>query len=189
MRANSHSCVVVAESRLGPLGVITERDLVGLLAKSYADGRVDDGIASDMMSSPPITIDHRATLFESLVLCRSRGIRHLPVSNARGRLVGLVTQSDLMQAHLRMIEAQSESVERAVRDRTEHLSAAIDSLKALSLEDPLLEIGNVRPSRSTSSTRTRRACGTGCITRWPCSTSTTFSATTKSTDALAATAR
>jgi CBS domain-containing protein len=50
MRANGHSCVVVAESRLGPLGVITERDLVDLLAKSYADGRVDDGIASDMMS-------------------------------------------------------------------------------------------------------------------------------------------
>ncbi|MDQ7858369.1 MAG: CBS and ACT domain-containing protein [Armatimonadota bacterium] len=49
------------------------------------------------MSSPPITVDVKASLAEALALMRQHDIRRLPVLQ-RSRLVGIVTWTDLMRA-------------------------------------------------------------------------------------------
>jgi acetoin utilization protein AcuB len=49
------------------------------------------------MSSPAITIDVKASIAEALGLMRQHDIRRLPVVQ-RGRLVGIVTRTDLMRA-------------------------------------------------------------------------------------------
>jgi diguanylate cyclase (GGDEF)-like protein len=68
----------------------------------------------------------------------------LPVTDAHGELVGLVTQTDLVSAHFRMLEAQTEILERAVETRTQELMEVNKRLRELSLEDPMLKIGNRR---------------------------------------------
>jgi len=143
MRRHSYSCVVVAQDKV-PLGVITERDAVGLLAEVLSNPRGRRSRAVDIMSACLTTVAGRATLFEALVLSRTRKIRHLPVVDAEGRLSGLVTQSDLVRAHLHLVEEQRDLVERAVENRVRELVDANERLKTLALEDGLLAIGNRR---------------------------------------------
>lgn len=143
MHEHSYSCLVVTERDL-PIGVITERDMVSILVGVLKTTPSRLQRASEFMSSPPVVINARSPLFEALVLSQSQKIRHLPVVNDDGRLIGLVTQSDLAKAHLHLIETQRDIIEHSVAERTRELEDANEQLKALSLEDALLEIGNRR---------------------------------------------
>ena len=96
------------------------------------------------MSTPPCTVSNEQTLFDALVIARAESVRHLPVVNRSGKLVGLITQTDLARAHFEVIEAQQQAIERAIHERTEQLLAANAELQSLSMEDGLLHIGNRR---------------------------------------------
>ena len=52
---------------------------------------------SEWMATPAITIVSSATAREAVDLMRARKIRHLPVVDESGRLVGIVTDRDLRQ--------------------------------------------------------------------------------------------
>ena len=52
------------------------------------------------MREPEVTIGADASVREAAALMRERGIRHLPVLDARERLVGIVTDRDLRQVLL-----------------------------------------------------------------------------------------
>ena len=52
------------------------------------------------MRQPVVTIGADASVREAAALMRERGIRHLPVLDARARLVGIVTDRDLRQVLL-----------------------------------------------------------------------------------------
>lgn len=68
-----------------------ERD--DLEAQTWPDGlRV-----SQLMTRGPATIQEAATIGAAWKLMRARKIRHLPVLDASGRLVGVVTDRDLRQ--------------------------------------------------------------------------------------------
>lgn len=142
MHVHRHSCLVVTDGDR-PVGIITERDMVRALAE-VLDGRSLHSAVDACMSAPVVAVQDNAGLFEALVLCRTRHIRHLPVVDAAGRLAGILTQSDLVRAHLEMIESQRELIEKAVAARTSELKEVNTRLKALALEDSLLGIGNRR---------------------------------------------
>src|SRR3954470_15909104 len=142
MHVHRHSCLVVTDGER-PVGILTERDMVRALAE-VLDGRSLQGAVDACMSAPAVVVREDAGLFEALVLCRTRRIRHLPVVDADGRLAGILTQSDLVRAHLEMIESQRDLIEKAVAARTSELKEVNARLKALALEDSLLGIGNRR---------------------------------------------
>ena len=50
------------------------------------------------MTSPLVTIGVDAPIDEALEIATEQRIRHLPVVDAKGTLVGLVTQSSLLHA-------------------------------------------------------------------------------------------
>jgi diguanylate cyclase (GGDEF)-like protein len=142
MHVHRHSCLVVTDGDR-PVGMITERDMVRALAEVLC-GQSLQGSIEACMSAPVIAVREDASLFEALVLCRTRRIRHLPVVDADGRLSGILTQSDLVRAHMEMIESQRDLIEKAVQARTTQLKEVNERLKALALEDSLLGIGNRR---------------------------------------------
>ena len=140
MKEDRHSCMVIVENDI-PVGIITERDVV----KHFAELIQQPNIAvSAIMTSPAITVSEQLGLIEALVIAESNQIRHLPVTQNSGKLVGLVTQTDLVTAHFRVVEAQREILERSVAERTRELLQVNKRLQELSLEDSLLKIGNRR---------------------------------------------
>ena len=55
------------------------------------------------MRQPVVTIGADASVREATALMRERGIRHLPILDARARLVGIVTDRDLRQVLLDVV--------------------------------------------------------------------------------------
>ena len=83
--------VVDEEQRL--LGLVSTSDLVGLLQQGEG---LEGKTARDAMSVEPPAIDEFATAEEAVEVLGNALIRHLPVTR-EGRLVGLVTASDLIR--------------------------------------------------------------------------------------------
>lgn len=140
---NHYSCMIVVENEQ-PIGIITERDIVRLMGLFISDKPRPEMRVADVMSVPVATISEETTLFEALVISTAQKIRHLPVVSASGRLLGLVTQSDLAKAHFKIYEKQRELIEQSVSQRTQELRQANEQLKSLSLVDGLTGLGNRR---------------------------------------------
>ncbi len=145
MDRSRHSCVVILADESGtgiPLGLVTERDIVRIVSRQPQ--KVDELTAGDIMSSPPVTVLPDTPLEQALTLARARHLRHLLVVDEERRLIGIVTQTNLVQAFFQQLHNYRQSLEEAVHDRTEELEAANRQLLDLAMEDSLLLIGNRR---------------------------------------------
>jgi CBS domain-containing protein len=105
--------VVDAQDRL--VGVITENDflwpqqeprLVGLLAEGRARvaSELNSRRVQDIMTRDPVTISAETPLEEAVELMKRHGIRRLPVV-ANGKVVGILSRSNLLLALLRKAQA------------------------------------------------------------------------------------
>ena len=105
--------VVDAQDRL--VGVITEDDflwpqqeprLVGLLAegRTRVASELNSRRVDQIMTREPITISAETPLEEAVDLMKRHGIRRLPVV-ANGKIVGILSRSNLLLALLRKAQA------------------------------------------------------------------------------------
>lgn len=138
-----YSCMVVVDHDR-PIGIITERDIVRLMGLFISAGPPCPMRIADVMSVPVATITEDTDLFEALVISSAQKIRHLPVVDSSGKLIGLVTQSDLAATHFKIYEKQREIIEHSVTQRTQELLQSNEQLKSLSLVDSLTGLGNRR---------------------------------------------
>lgn len=143
MKQDSYSCMIITEDN-APVGVITERDIVRFTDDLIQVCEHRDPDAASIMSADLVTLHENASLYEALVVTRSNKIRHLPIVDSLGLVTGIVTYTDLVNAHFRSIEAQTAIIEKAITHRTHDLMEINEKLRHLSLEDPLLQIGNRR---------------------------------------------
>lgn len=143
MHEEVHSCIVIIDEE-HPIGIITERDMVKVLSEMLITCPTRELYVTDFMASPPVCINIEATLYEALVITQGRHIRHLPVVDENDTLVGLLTQADIAEAHFHAIEKQRDIIEHQIKERTRELEDANSELKALTLTDGLLGIGNRR---------------------------------------------
>lgn len=87
------SYVLVVEDGL-PAGILTERDMAGLLA----DGRRDEGLTLlEVMHSPVLTASHQTPVYEMAGLMQASKLRHLVVVGDAGEVMGMVTLHKLME--------------------------------------------------------------------------------------------
>ncbi|MFK7732169.1 MAG: diguanylate cyclase [Pseudomonadales bacterium] len=141
MGEHNISCqLIIEEGR--PVGIITERDMAGLLLEVASKRATLDSKASDYMSTPLISIQEQDSLYDAILVSNTHNIRHLPVVNETGQVQGLITQSDIAEAHFQVAERQAELIERSVLEQTSDLEKENKGLRALSREDPLMKIGN-----------------------------------------------
>jgi len=85
--------VVDANDTLRPIGVVTDRDIVcRIVAERRNPG---DHTAGDCMTSPVVTVTPETDLDACVNLMEERQIRRVPVVDERGRLAGIVAQSDV----------------------------------------------------------------------------------------------
>lgn len=94
-------CVVVTDSHGRPVGIITERDLVSRVVAKGLDA--DEVTCREIMSSPLITIEPQAPLTTAMNKMVKNRVRRLVVLDG-GRLVGVVTEKDVLRVAPALIE-------------------------------------------------------------------------------------
>ena len=89
-------CVPVVDDEMRPIAMLTDRDIC---MAAYTQGRplVDMRVGS-AMSSRLLAADAREPLVDAERRMRSYGLRRLPVVDATGQLVGLLSLSDVARA-------------------------------------------------------------------------------------------
>jgi CBS domain-containing protein len=97
MRDHHVGDLVVVEEQGGrrqPVGILTDRDLVvEILAKGIDMNAVTVG---DVMTSELVTARENDSLYEVMQRMRAKGVRRMPVVDAAGTLVGIVSVDDLL---------------------------------------------------------------------------------------------
>lgn len=95
LRENSYSCIVIVENER-PIGLITERNIMGILSDLLGSQVWESLSVEDFMTVTPPTIDEDRTLMEAISKMRTLQLRQAPVINISGLLVGILTQTDII---------------------------------------------------------------------------------------------
>jgi len=91
--------VVVVEERQGrqvPIGIVTDRDIVVSLVASDPD-HINYLDLKDLMSEELLVAKADDSVESALERMQERGVRRLPVVDAGGALVGILTMDDLIR--------------------------------------------------------------------------------------------
>lgn len=97
VRHRIHSLVVLGPSG-EPRGILTDSDLLSAIAgERLAISPLEQEPVDLLMTRDPLTIDPEATLEEAAGRLAESGVRHLPVVDSDGRLLGLLSERDLRE--------------------------------------------------------------------------------------------
>jgi CBS domain-containing protein len=93
-----HDCgqipVVDADNR--PVGVVTDRDIAVRVVAAGKDSA--SATAADAMSTPCKSVSSGTSLYDTTCLMEAEKVRRIPVTDADGRLAGIVSIADLALA-------------------------------------------------------------------------------------------
>jgi len=114
------SLVVIDETEEGrvAVGMLTDRDIVTALVAKVVDPSIVG--VGEAMTSDLVTAREEDSVVDLLGTMRRKGVRRVPVVDARGVLVGLVALDDLVA----VIAQELELVVKAMQSGRRHESAA-----------------------------------------------------------------
>jgi PAS domain S-box-containing protein len=103
LQSNSHignqhkSSYTLVTKKTQILGIITEKDIVRIIAANINLSAVK---VNEVMTRQVVTLAQSSSenVLTALSLLRQHRIRHLPIVDEQGQLLGMVTESDLLQA-------------------------------------------------------------------------------------------
>lgn len=93
--AHVGSVVVIGPEGRKPIGIVTDRDIVLEVVAMGLDPATMT--AADVMTSSPVVAQSGDDALWALKTMRDRGVRRLPVVDARGELAGILAFDDLVQ--------------------------------------------------------------------------------------------
>ena len=94
---NIGSVIIVTHDRIhGPLGIITERDVVRILGK--LDPNLLQTPLRSLMSKPLITVEQSASINDATKIMNNKKIRRLVVIDKNNKMIGILTQRDIFKA-------------------------------------------------------------------------------------------
>jgi len=98
MREHHVGDVVVVDDSGGsriPVGIVTDRDVVVEVVAAGVDPRVLK--AGDLLQHPVVTVREDRSYTDTVRLMTQHGIRRVPVVDAQGALVGIVSADDMLR--------------------------------------------------------------------------------------------
>lgn len=117
MRQHHAGCVVVTEQPSAfdrvVVGILTDRDIaMGVVALERSPHGLRVG---DLMSKEVVSAREDDSLLDLLSAMRRKGVRRVPVTTARGTLVGIVALDDVLQALAQEMQAVASAIGAAQR--------------------------------------------------------------------------
>ena len=123
MRKARVSALPVVDDAGRVVGVVSEADLAagpGPLASvlRFRDHEKAAGVtAAQLMTSPPVTVGPDTPLAEAARLMRDRRVKRLPVINASGHLIGILSRADVLRVFTRPdADIRREAAEEAIAE-------------------------------------------------------------------------
>ena len=107
LAAKGVGAVVVADASMSVLGILSERDVVRVIAHNGA-AALDDPV-SRHMTSKVTTVTRDATVDQLMETMTQGRFRHAPVVED-GRLVGIVSIGDVVKRHVSAIDGERQAL-------------------------------------------------------------------------------
>ena len=159
LRAHRISAMPVVQGDF-VLGIVSEFDL--LLKEEGRDAfahlkrrqsnQANARTAGDVMTHPALCIGPGASITDAARLMHKRAVKHLPVVDAQGRLVGIVSRHDLLKSFLR----SDESIRREVAEELLAKALWIDKdAVAVDVRDGVVALTGELDSKSLADLVTR----------------------------------
>ena len=124
LRALRASGVVLLDDERRPAGILTEADVARRVA-FQAEGSAP---VSSVMTAPVFSIEDGEYLYRGIARMRRRGLRHLPVVDDAGRLIGMLHMGDALAA---ASEGLVERIDRLSPDGDEAQMRAVKDAEVL----------------------------------------------------------
>jgi len=99
--------VVVADAGMNVLGILSERDVVRVIAQNGA-AALDEQV-SRFMTPKVTTVTREATVDQLMETMTEGRFRHLPVVE-EGRLIGIVSIGDVVKRHVSAIDSERQAL-------------------------------------------------------------------------------
>jgi CBS domain-containing protein len=116
MRTSHVGALVIVENRDGrhvPIGIVTDRDIVIGAVAGDAD-HLNYLLVKEVMTSDLVTATEQDSIEAALKKMHEHGIRRLPIVDASGALVGILTLDDVLRY---LTAQQSELVAMVAREQ------------------------------------------------------------------------
>lgn len=133
------SSIIVVENG-APVGIVTARDAFRVITA----GEPTDQPLSRYMSQPVVTLPPTASVSDALLHLKGRHIKRAIVTAPSGRILGVVTQRELVRFTYGYWMMLLKSHARELQELVGILSARAASFEKESLTDPLTGLGNRR---------------------------------------------
>jgi CBS domain-containing protein len=99
--------VVVADASMSVLGILSERDVVRVIAR-YGAAALEDPVSRHM--TPKVTTITRDSTIDHVMETMTEGrFRHLPVVED-GRLIGIVSIGDVVKRHVSALDSERQAL-------------------------------------------------------------------------------
>lgn len=106
MVSENISSIAIADDKEEIIGILTERDIVKIIASEVPPGGITAG---SLMSTHPVTVRNNAPIEEAAKIMAQRKVRHLlVVGPTDNKIVGIITVTDLARYLKRKSEAGEE---------------------------------------------------------------------------------
>lgn len=100
MNERNIGSIIVTNEEGRAVGVFTERDLLRLVASNVG---LDALTVGDVMTRNVIVIEEDASLIKAVHIMAKHGIRHLPIVDEDGKVVGIISIRDAAIALARLL--------------------------------------------------------------------------------------
>ncbi len=90
---------LIIEYNKKPIGIVTEKDISKSISV-FSGKPIAEIIVRDIMSKNLVTVESEASIYDCANLMKKHGISSIIVNNSKGKLLGLVTKTDLVSTFL-----------------------------------------------------------------------------------------
>ncbi|PWK65195.1 CBS domain protein [Streptomyces sp. CG 926] len=134
------TAVPVVDDAGHPVGVVSEADLLHRRAVGRAP------TAEDLMTSPAVTARPEWSVVRAVRVMQRHGVKRLPVVDTGGRVVGVLSRSDLVRLFLRRDRAIQEEI---VEDVLTHTLRITPSSITVEVSDGLVTLSGTVPRHAS----------------------------------------